>query len=188
VTPFALTSAYIASTIDAPLDVTRVDGQFASDPVLGARLSFSSYKLVGAFPELGPSALLFESPNSIVTLADGNETFLTASALLLAYDPTLNVPFFAPLENITLNTSLGSAFINEFQSRLQDPNQLPFDLAFQASGMPVNFDSSFDVPANVGIVQNFELSSVPEPSTLILFCIGSFGLLGCAWRCRRQAA
>ncbi len=68
----------------------------------------------------------------------------------------------------------------------------PYTIASYGGTLSGQF-TTLDIPAgytvNYGTGSNssITLSAVPEPSTFVLLTIGALGLLGCAWRRRRQA-
>lgn len=166
------------------LDITKVDPEFLGDPILGATLSVTPFKFAYSYIEEGVEKFYFENSAGILTVAKGADIFLTASLDSGAvFDPTQNVPFFAPLTDVILNAALGSNFITEMQPRLLDPDELAFDFFISPDVDFVQATSAFTVfaeeSANAGIAQNGH--AVPEPSTLLLFGIGTLSLIGYGW-------
>ena len=98
--PFLLTAAYIASAL-GPLDTSHIDPAFAVDPVLGATVAVSPFFLGQRFDD---GRIAFGGFDGVVTISKGADVLLTAFVPTLMFDPFLEVPFYAPLQVLEVNS------------------------------------------------------------------------------------
>jgi hypothetical protein len=184
--PITLTSGYVTHLLDV-LDTDRVDSAFTGDVLLGATLSVSPFKFQYQYDEGGIPKFYFENPGGVLTIAHGSNILLTASVDSgMVFDPTQEVPFFAPLTDIHLNTAAESNFIAQIESRIVDPNELSFDLFINPDSTffpeTSNFEFSTATSTVAGIAQN-GIPAIPEPTNFAMLIAG-LGLLGL--RLRRE--
>jgi hypothetical protein len=67
---FPLRSAYTQASVGEPLHTNRIDSRFVGDPLLGATLSSSPYKLIHSFIEDGTTKFLFENFSGVVSISN----------------------------------------------------------------------------------------------------------------------
>jgi hypothetical protein len=123
------------------------------------------------------SGLTLHSDGHLALVVDGADSGEGAD-----YTGTFDVAAYHPLSyNIDMTTGAISNIVLDGQSKSMTTTA--FTNARTAyAGFSV---SSYDVPADgmaYGCVDNFSLTTVPEPSTIVVLTTGLLGLLAYAWR------
>ena len=162
------------------IDTLNLDGsdsgvnlRFTEDPILGATISVSDFKLVESFG----NGFVFEGGE--LEVSDGNTLFLSADIPLLLVDDSMKRQFgnniIGTLDNISINLSSESDFLSIFN-----------DDIFSSSTVATEFFGLTDIDITPLIADGTSFttfasihgshSSVPEPtSTLGLLALGTLG-------------
>jgi PEP-CTERM motif len=166
----------------------------AKDPVLGAGVSFPTFRFVGFNHDM-TQAIFWHTDQTPYTIVKGDQVYERSNIPFLSFS-LVDHTFYAPLSDTTLAgvaptspfydptlPNISSPFLNSLDDIL-NPSSPSFDsqsdhyLTITPDANFLALTDNFTSSASTGgFDAEFAARGVPEPSTLVLFAVGLCGLL-----------